>query len=259
MICLVANSTAFVRHRSAPPTLIGNIVTDPKDRLVNPWALALGGYLVLALGSFVPVARRLIRPATPYPGGPSFEDSPWFSDQAKSLLSQHFERMRGTLGFWKNRAVRYSSFLTYSITWVTIAAVVIPILSQTLSQDPWARWLLTTVSAHSSILLALTRAFKVEKNVQAFRHGESDFYDLHRRLLDRPRVFGSTEPERLANYFEQAELIRRFIRTAETDNFPSMNEIVQEGAPRPRLRDKEPPTASTPARDSPDSDLGRST
>ncbi|WP_143086471.1 hypothetical protein [Amycolatopsis saalfeldensis] len=69
------------------------------------------------------------------------------------------------------------------------------------------------------------RAFRVENNYKAFRHGESEFYDLYRRLLDRPMLFGGTEAVQLASYFEQVEVIRRSIRTSETDNFPSVEDV----------------------------------
>jgi len=63
--------------------------------------------------------------------------------------------------------------------------------------------LITCVSAHTAINLALHRAFKVDLNYRAFRQGESSFYDLYRRILDRPQSLGKDEPEQLAAYFEQ--------------------------------------------------------
>ncbi|SEP53864.1 hypothetical protein SAMN04489732_13245 [Amycolatopsis saalfeldensis] len=38
-------------------------------------------------------------------------------------------------------------------------------------------------------------------------------------------LFGGTEAVQLASYFEQVEVIRRSIRTSETDNFPSVEDV----------------------------------
>jgi hypothetical protein len=93
--------------------------------------------------------------------------------------------------------------------------------------DSTAKWLVTLVSGHAAILITANRGLKVTQNYQAFRRGESDFYDLYRRLLDRPTSFrGTTEDERLADYFERVEALRRAVRTAETDNLPAVVEVL---------------------------------
>jgi len=66
----------------------------------------------------------------------------------------------------------------------------------------------------------------VEVNYKAFRDGESDYYDLYRRMLDRPRAFGESESEQIDRYLEQVELVRRVVRSAETENFPSVEEVA---------------------------------
>jgi hypothetical protein len=199
---------------------------------VNNWAIALVVYITVAALSFLPVLTRLIKRVKPHPGGPSFEDSPWFSDAARDVLNQNFERLRGALGFWKAQSARYHAFYICSVIWVTIATVSVPFIAQAISSDPWSRWFLSVVSAHAALLLALSRAFRVEGNYKAFRQGESDFYDLWRRMLDRPESFGSDEKEQLQRYFENVEVIRRVVRTAETDNLPSIEEVAQRSSPR---------------------------
>ncbi|MEQ0563981.1 hypothetical protein ABJI51_33290 [Amycolatopsis sp. NEAU-NG30] len=193
---------------------------------MNGWTLALILYPAVAAGSFAPVGRVLLKGVDLHPGGPSFDESPHFSEEARKLLEQHFERLRGTLGYWKTQASKYKAFHTYCLVWITLATASVPFLSQAITDDAQSKWLLTIVGAHAAILLAFSRAFRVENNYKAFRHGESEFYDLYRRLLDRPRLFGQTEQQQLAAYFEQVEIVRRSIRASETDNFPSVEEIA---------------------------------
>jgi hypothetical protein len=74
-------------------------------------------------------------------------------------------------------------------------------------------------------MVGFHRGFKVPERYQAFRHGESEFYDLYRRLLDQPDTFGVTEEERLRRYFEEVAIVRKFVRKAETDSFPSLEDV----------------------------------
>jgi hypothetical protein len=79
-------------------------------------------------------------------------------------------------------------------------------------------------SAFTAILLAFHKALKVDANYKAFRQGESDFYDTYRRMLDRPETFGRTEERQLDVYFDTIENLRKFIRNAEIDNIPSLDQ-----------------------------------
>jgi len=81
-------------------------------------------------------------------------------------------------------------------------------------------------------MLGFHRGLKVAENFKAFRHGESDFYDAYRRLLDRPETFGQDENSQIMKYFEETEKIRRFVRAAETGSIPMVEDI----------RDKTPKT-----------------
>ncbi|MCW3841460.1 hypothetical protein ONA70_15270 [Micromonospora yasonensis] len=202
---------------------------------INGWAIALFGYIAVAIATLYPALRTLFGMVSLNPGGPSFADSAHFGDEAKKRLSQNFERIHGTLVFWKTQAERYRRFHMYSLVWVTVSTVSLPILAQAITPDPWSKTLVTVVAAHAALTLGLSRGFRVEANYKAFRSGESDFYDLYRRMLDRPEVFGATEDEQVKKYIEQVEMVRRVVRTAETDNLPSIEEVAQAGpAPAPR-------------------------
>lgn len=135
--------------------------------------------------------------------------------------------MEGTLKFWKTQAERYRVFHNYSLIWVTISSVGVPLLAQATDSDPWSKWLLTVVAAHSAVLLAISRAFRVEAHYKAFRNGESDFYDIYRRMLDRPAAFGAEEQDAIERYLIQVERVRKNVRSAETDNFPSVEDAAQ--------------------------------
>jgi hypothetical protein len=197
---------------------------------MNPYAAALWLYIIAAAVSFIPVAIPLLRKTkreTLNPGGPSFEESEYFSNSARTVLTQHYQRLRGTLEFWKNQVTKYRRFHNYSVVWVTISTVSVPFLAQAVSVSVWGRWLITIVGVHAALVLAFSRAFRVEANYRSFRHGESEFYDLYRRMLDRPKAFGSKESAQIDTYIEQVEVLRRYIRSAETDNLPSIEEVAQ--------------------------------
>jgi hypothetical protein len=133
--------------------------------------------LTALLVSLSPVIRALRQKVELAPPGEGIEQSPHFTEAAKTLLIQH-----------------------YSKSAVTIVAAV------------------------TAILLAFHKGLKVEDNLKAYRHGESEFYDLYRRLLDRPDTFGAVEVEQLATYFDEVERARRFVRNAETDNLATVDD-----------------------------------
>ncbi len=195
---------------------------------MNIWLVLLIIYITLAAVTFLPTLFAISRKVKLFEGGTAFKESSAFSDDAKSKLVQHDSRIQGTLIFWKNEAEKYRNFHYYTLIWTTLSSTVIPILAQTITQDFYSKLLITFISSHIAVLLAFHRAFKVDKNFQAFRQGESEFYDLRRRLLDRPHTFGANEKKQLDSYFEQVEIIRKFVRNAETDNFPFLDTTRQQ-------------------------------
>jgi hypothetical protein len=101
-----------------------------------------------------------------------------------------------------------------------------PILAQAIDEkDPLSKWLLSVMSAHVALLLGFHSRMKVAERYKAFRHGESEFYDTYRLLLDRPEKFGKTEKSQIRKYFDEIALIRKFVRNAETDSFPHIEDV----------------------------------
>lgn len=193
----------------------------------DPWLIAIVVYLILIGLTFIPVVLALLKKVQLYPGGDSFDKSINFSDLAKEKLKQHYSRINGTLIFWKNKAEWHRRFHFYTLGWTIPVSILIPVITQYIDTNIASRIFLTIISSHSALLIAFHRALKIENNFKAFRHGESEFYDLYRRLLDRPKTFGETEETQLENYFKEVDFIRRSVRLAETDNFPMIDEIKE--------------------------------
>jgi hypothetical protein len=134
----------------------------------------------------------------------------------------------------------------YTVCWSIPSSVAVPFLAQAITATPVTKWLLTAVSGHTALLLAFHKALKVEPNFKAFRQGESDFYDLYRRMLDRPHTFGATEKLQLDRYFDQVENLRKHIRNVEIENLPSIDQATAQLANEttPIVAKDEHPTAS---------------
>jgi len=187
---------------------------------MNPWFIAMLAYLSLAAVTFVPVVVSLLRKVRLHDGGDGPEQSPIFSAKAKARLQQNHSRLIGTLGFWKKQAEIYKRFHFYALGWVIPSSVLVPFLTQAITQDPYSKWFLSIVAAMSAVLLSFQKWLKAEQNYKAFRIGESTYYDLRRQLLDRPRSFGDSEDSQLEAYFLRVEEVRQRVRDAEIDNFP---------------------------------------
>ena len=193
--------------------------------MTNYWMIAIILYLTIASITFIPVIIALLKKVELNPGGDSFDKSPHFSEETKELLNQHFSRIYGTLIFWKNKAEWHKRFHFYTLCWTIPISILIPVIVQYVDINFEAKLFLTIISTHSALLIAFHRALKVENNYKAFRHGESEFYDLYRQLLDRPQSFGDTEEKQIQKYFSDVDFIRRTVRIAETDNFPMIDDI----------------------------------
>lgn len=194
--------------------------------IYNIWLIFFITYSVIAIVTFMPVFCAIVQKVKLNPGGDSFQSSIYFSEEEKMILEQHYTRIYGTLVFWKNQSEKYRRFHLYTLLWTIPSSVLIPLITQFISSDNLSKEFLTLVSTFTAILLAFHRGLKIEDNYKSFRHGESEFYDTYRRLLDRPNSFGTTKEEQIKNYFQQVEQIRRFVRKAETDNLATADEKI---------------------------------
>ena len=156
----------------------------------------------------LPVLRALVRPVKLNQPEVWFHNSEGLEESTRNRLVENFKRMQGTLGFWKKQAAVYGTVHYYCVCWSVPSVALTPVLVQWTS-DPGARLLVTVMSAHAALLLTLHKALKVPENYRAFRDSESHYYDVSRRLLDRPGAFGGTEDERLDTYFRHVESANR--------------------------------------------------
>lgn len=212
---------------------------------MTAWGIALAVYVLVALTSLLPVLKAAFGGVKLHPGGPAFEESSCFSPEAKQRLTQNYERMRGTLSFWKQQATKYERLHLYCMLWIIVLSAVTPVLTLAVPQypnDPFARWLLTAAALQISIITGMHKFFKVEVNFKAFRQGESEFYDTYRRMLDNPQSFGQSEDDQLVQYFSQVSLIRKQVRNAETDTYAGLEELRQTQAGG---RDTTPPVQNS--------------
>ncbi len=201
---------------------------DINSATTSNWTIAIIIYCAIALLSFIPVVEAILKKVKLHPGGDSFQQSKHFSTNNIELLNQHYSRIYGTLIFWKNKAEWHKRFHYYTLCWTIPVSILIPIITQSIDTSVDSKLFLTIISTHTALLWGFHRALKVENNFKAFRNGESEFYDLYRRLLDRPQSFGKTEEEQIENYFIEVEKIRRIVRMSETDNFP----ILEDSKPK---------------------------
>ncbi len=155
-------------------------------------------------------------------GGVGFDQATSFSENSRERLKAHYSRILGTLTYWKNQACAYGRLYRHAVISTIVSAVLIPVLIQVYDrQDIWARVFLTVLSTWIGLLIALSRGFKAEELFRGFRKCESDFYDVRRQLMDRPKTFGDDEEKQLESYFEFVGRIRKAGRDLETNNPPS--------------------------------------
>jgi hypothetical protein len=205
------------------------------------WSLAIWAYVVVATVTLAPALYALLRGVPLNPAGASFDDTTEFSPEAKKRLSQHYSRIAGTLFFWKTHAVVYTRFHYYCVIWTILSAWAVPLIGAIAPQVEGSpsKWLLVIISSHVALALSFHRGMNVSEGMKAFRLGESEFYDLYRRLLDRPKLFGQSEEEQLNTYFSEVERIRKLVRLSETQSIPDIGSLTSKAGPD---RNTEPST-----------------
>ena len=201
---------------------------------VDWWLVAIWTYVAVALLTFIPVWRAISRKVSEEDTKASLKKATTSIAEAKpkeeltkevrEAIRLNFERLSGTLVFWKFEAAKYKAAHYYCLFWTIPSAVLIPILTQASVGTPLGTMLVTVISAFTAILLAFHKGLKIEENYRAFRHGESEFYDLFRRILDRPAALAEKVDGRLDAYLVETETIRRFIRNSETNNMATLDE-----------------------------------
>jgi hypothetical protein len=133
---------------------------------MTAWGIAFAIYVVTAFITLIPVLKIAFAGVKLHPGGPAVEESTFFSPEAKQRLTQNYERLRGTLGFWKQQAAKYERLHL----WIIVLSAVTPVLTLAVPQypnDPFARCLLTAAALHISIITGMHKFFQVEGKLQS--------------------------------------------------------------------------------------------
>ena len=179
----------------------GELFVGHREGIVDMYEKLFWAYLGLAVVTLLPALRHLMGPIKLNPGGASFESASQFSDDNRNRLQNHYSRLMGTLGFWKKRAEIYTSFHYYCVIWTILSAWAVPIISALSPESEHAasfsKYLIVLVSGHVALALSFHKGLKVAEGMKAFRLGESEFYDLYRRLLDRPHTLGDNEEKQI--------------------------------------------------------------
>lgn len=180
-------------------------------------AVAYGAVILLI---FVYCSWPLLFGSKLKPSGPLFRESPHFTEEQRDRLEQHYERIRGTLEFWKGKAKGFVRVHYYCVVFTIVSSWAVPLISATAPDISHAKWLILAMSSHIALAISLHRGLNVADNMRVFRHGESEFYDLTRKLLDSPKEFGVSAEEQINSYFQQVADLRRFVRRQETECTP---------------------------------------
>ena len=80
---------------------------------MDNWTLATIIYLSSLVISFYPAWKAIRKKVELAPAGDAFQESPHYSNEVKEALIQHYSRIRGTLGYWKNKAAMYKALHYY--------------------------------------------------------------------------------------------------------------------------------------------------
>ena len=183
----------------------------------DPWLIATILYIAAAIISFAPVLMAALGKIRVAMQKPAFNECPHFDDAQKDRLNRHYNRIVGTLIYWKTTAAAYRRFHTYVLIWTIPSSVLIPVLTQSIAKDNYSSLMVTVVSAFTALLLTFHQAFKVDDKFVAVRNSESGFYDLYRRILDLPGSFAKKPDEQIDEYFKAVEAVRSSARGTETD------------------------------------------
>lgn len=188
------------------------------------WSWLSTGYVFLLIGTSISIWIAVFKKVSLNPSGDSFTENKYFNEEQKTRLMQHYSRMSGTLGYWKNKAEMYKRIHYFCLLWTIPSAIIIPSLTPFIEMENFSKITVCIISTTTAVLLGLHRGLKVDDNLKAFRHGESEFYDLMRKLLDDPNALGNTQDKQIETYFAEVARIRRFVRNAETDNLGTIDD-----------------------------------
>ena len=187
----------------------------------NGWAVALAVLATFILSTVVSVAQALLHQV-------KLDKAPVWMEGSKLLGSErervedHYDRLKGTLVYWKNEAAAYRRLHFARVVWSLLSAVLLPVLIQFYKpNDPWAKAFLTSLTTWTGLVVALAYTLKAEHRYQGMRQQESDYYDSARDFLDSLKPDDPSLVSKVEAYFAATRAIRRTARKVETGAPPS--------------------------------------
>jgi hypothetical protein len=181
---------------------------------VSGWTLAIIVYCAAVLLTAIPLAQSLRGKGTTE-FSPVYDSIDHLSDTAKQRLRANFDLLRPSVHEWCRLGASYGRFQSYSLFWTIIASVLVPILAQAIDGSVQAKWFLTLVSVHASLLLAFNKGLGVDDKVKLYRDAQNDLTDLHRTLHANPAALGGTPDEIVVAYFRELNDIAATVRVGE--------------------------------------------
>src|SRR5215471_9555213 len=146
----------------------------------NGWAFAILWYAVALLTTSIPIVISLVRKASTdvdliYK---TIAGVDHLDEAAKRRIRTSLDLLSADLIAWNKLGQVYRRFQFYSVTWTILASVLVPILAQAIDGSVEAKWFLTLVSVHASLLLAFNKGLSVDDKVKLYRDAQNDLSDL---------------------------------------------------------------------------------
>jgi len=182
----------------------------------DPWFYATIALAFAILSTIAPVVRKFLKKVELDASAPWFEDAIDLGEE-KDRVEENFQRIHGSLVYWKNNAAAFNSLDDARVFWSIVSSVTLPVLVQIYdSSEVFANVFFTSLTVWTGALVTYAYTVKAEQKYQGFRAIESDYYDLSRELLDFARNEPDNLKKRVDQYIHMVAKIRELARDVET-------------------------------------------
>lgn len=191
------------------------------DIWIYSWHFLFSIVIAGSIFTMVPIVRAFLKKVELDKARTWFKQAERFEEQLPRL-TDHEDRILGTLIYWKNKASAHHRLHSASVIWSLISAVTLPVLVQFYDKDnSWSVAFLTAMTVFSGFIVALSHALKSEEMARGFRECESDYYDCARSLLDHPAHSEEDRSKQVDEFIGTVQAIRMAGRKVETNRPPS--------------------------------------
>jgi hypothetical protein len=192
----------------------------------DPWFWATVALVFAILFTVIPLLRKFTEKIELSAVQPWFHESDDLGDQKERVIN-NFERIRGSLVYWKKKAAAFNALDDARVFWSIISSVTLPVLVQVYdSSQLFANVFFTSLTVWTGGLVTYAYTVKAEQKYQGFRAIESDYYDASRDLLDFAKDSPDNLNERVDHYIRTVAKIREMARDVETGRPASAKRIM---------------------------------